>query len=269
MATSAVLHAALVIFLAFFYEYAPSATPITEITMLTPEDLEPPAPVPPATQEASQPAPAPAEPPPAKPSPEPAPARPAPAARQTPPPSPAKSRAPAAAKATVVAKAPAATPPPRVERGRARAQEVASVVRAGDMLKGIDAMVGDLPGNAASAKNEAGKQRALVQSEARAAAGRARALAGSAAGEVGGDALERTTRRAKGRADGATLAREPVAIGNLETVGPGGGAAGSGAADGRSGGGARTSESLMAVVHRYAGGIKNCYDPSRWRRSGR
>jgi len=252
MAASVVLHASLIVLLAFIHEHAPSATPITEITVLDPEDLAPPPPVAVATTP-------PATTPPAVTK---APSIPTGTTSEKPSAPPAAPRRPRSP-----ANAPAATPavaaaPRPSERGRARAREVASAVRAGDMLKGIDAMVGVAGRNATGSKTGSANRTALAQSEARAAAVRAGALAGAAGGETGRDALERTTRGAGGHAESAPLARDQVVIGELEAIGSGGRgeAGGGGDGGGQPGNSARTTESLMAVVHRYAGGIKYCYD---------
>jgi outer membrane biosynthesis protein TonB len=135
------------------------------------------------------------------------------------------------------------------EKGAARAQQVAAALSAGGMLQSIDSMldgVQPVRRGAGSGRAQAAMQRAEGE--------RRQALEQASRAESGGDAIASAAGAAGGHIDGGTLASATVDVGDLATVGGGSGAGGAGLPE------ARTPESLMAVVHRYAGGIKYCYD---------
>ncbi len=226
MALSLVIHAAVSSWLVFFAPATPEREPIAEIEMLAPADLLP------------EPASAPAV----------AASRPragAPAASVSPadPARVAASPAPASA--------PSAPPPPSGARGRARAAEVAGAVGSGNLLGDIDAVmagIGSAPlGTAAAGDGGADAHRAAAATLA-AGAGRESGAAGIAAAAASAGSGLSTGPLAR-----SAVAIEEVAFGS-------GGDGGSGTGDGESGSGDRTTASLMAVVHRYASGIKYCYD---------
>jgi TonB family protein len=138
--------------------------------------------------------------------------------------------------------------------GRERAEVVASAVQAGNMLSGIDALVDGLRGVAPTpAGGRGSRDRAAIDPGAQAAA-RAKTLSTAAGGETGNEAIAAATSSAGSRIGSAPLSRAAVRVEELATVGTPGSAGGGGSSSQRS------SQSLMTVVHRYAGGIKYCYD---------
>jgi len=243
MVVSAVCHVLIMAWLVL----APPATthrdPVTDIEVLSQADLRPPEP-PPVVEEvepesqgveqevASAPAPAPAP-------------------RHEAP-------APAAAPSQQVASAP--PPPPRGAAGRAAAAQVSQAVQDGNLLGDLDQMMGGIK-HAAPAPPGAGKAIDVGPSRA------ARAALSSAAGRESGSGAVGAAAAGVGNGSGigsgdlsrASVGVEAIALSGAGTGGAGGGsdAAGAGSPDGSD---TRSTAALMAVVHRYAGGIKYCYD---------
>jgi outer membrane biosynthesis protein TonB len=246
MVVSAVCHVLIMAWLVL----APPATthrdPVTDIEVLSQADLRPPEPPPVVEEEepqgpgaeqevASAPAPAPA-----------------PAPRVEAP-------APAAAPPQQVASAP--PPPPKGAAGRAAAAQVSQAVQNGNLLGDLDQMIGGIE-NSAPAPKGAGRGAEGGSSKA------AMAALSSAAGRESGSGAIGQAAAGVGTGNGigsGTLSRssvgiEAIALGGAGTGGAGGGggdAAGAGSPDGSD---TRSTAALMAVVHRYAGGIKYCYD---------
>jgi len=246
MVVSAVCH---VVIMAWLVLAPPAMThrdPVTDIEVLSQADLRPPEP-PPVVEEvepqgagqeqevASAPAPAPA-----------------PAPRNEAP-------APAAAPAPQVASAP--PPPPSGAAGRAAAAQVSQAVQQGNLLADVDQMMGGIQNSAPAPKNAApGAERGSSKAAMAAlstAAGResgSGAVGAAAAGVGSGSGI------GSGDRSRASVGVEAIALSGAGTGGAGGGggdAAGAGSPDGSD---TRSTAALMAVVHRYAGGIKYCYD---------
>jgi outer membrane biosynthesis protein TonB len=229
MALSLMVHAVISGWLVFFAPATPEREPIAEIELLAPADLLPEAAPAPAVT-ASRPRGA------------------APAAAGVQPAAPER----VASHPAPVSK-PVAAPPPSGTRGRARAAEVAGAVAAGNLLDEIDAVMAGGGRAPAGAANAAGDEAAALRAGAA-------TLAAGAGRESGAAGIAAAAASANHGLSSGGLARAAVAI---EEVALGGGSGTAiGADDEAAGSGDRTSASLMAVVHRYAGGIKYCYDRS-------
>jgi periplasmic protein TonB len=259
MAVSTGVHVLIVAWLVLFPP-APREhwDPVTEIAVINHEDLLAPEPEPlPATPEEA----APAGPESVDPEPAPGPVEPAPAPDPEPAPAPRMAHR---AEAGPAAPAPPPPPPaPRVEsgaRGRARAAEVAEAVQAGDLLRGVDNMMDGIKTTAPAGTST----RRGTATTTRAASA---ALSSAAGRESGADQVGQAAAGAGQGIGAGALTRSSVMV---EDIALGGGGGGGGGGTGTGGGGgaggsgdagdSRSIASLMAVVHRYAGGIKYCYD---------
>jgi TonB family protein len=244
---SAIVHAALLVWLALGGGAGDGPPVITEVTWLDPKDLEPKSsPVPKAPETAVPPVVATpkATPPVAKPTP------PKPAPKPVPKVPEAKATVRDRAGESGVAPAPA---PPRGERGRAEgarvAREVAQTAQNVDRL--LSGIGGTLPAPASGGGAGGGRRNgdAFAVAGGRGAGGGPAtegALRGSGLGAVGAGG------GAGGSGAGRGVQRTAVAIADdgVETGGDGAAASG------------RDSRSLMATVQRYVAGIKFCYDNS-------
>lgn len=242
MVVSAVFH---VVIMAWLVLAPPAVThrdPVTDIEVLSQADLRPPEP-PPVVEEpqgpgqeqevASAPAPAPRA--------------------QAPAP------APAAPSAPQVASAP--PPPPKGAAGRAAAAQVTKAVQDGNLLGDLDQMMGGIEKSAPAPK---GAGRGAEQGSSRAAM----AALSSAAGRESGSGAIGQAAAGVGSGNGigsGNLSRSSVGVEGIVLSGAGTGGAGGGGGDAAGAGSpdgsdTRSTAALMAVVHRYAGGIKYCYD---------
>jgi hypothetical protein len=243
MVVSAVFH---VVIMAWLVLAPPAMThrdPVTDIEVLSQADLRPPEP-PPVVEEpqgagqeqevASAPAPAPA----------PRNEAPAPAA---------------APSAPQVASAP--PPPPRGSAGRAAAAQVSKAVQDGNLLGDLDQMMGGIK-QAAPAPPGAGKAIDVGPSRAAMAALSSAAGRESGSGAVGAAAAGVGNGSGIGSGDlsRASVGVEAIALSGAGTGGTGGGGGDQAGAGNPDGSDTRSTAALMAVVHRYAGGIKYCYD---------
>jgi len=166
---------------------------------------------------------------------------------------------PAAPSAPQVASAP--PPPPKGAAGRAAAAQVSRAVQDGNLLGDLDQMMGEIE-HATPAPPGAGPAVHVGPSRA------AKAALASAAGRESGSGAVNQAAAGVGNGSGigsgdlsrASVGVEAIALSGAGTGGAGGGggdAAGAGSPDGSD---TRSTAALMAVVHRYAGGIKYCYD---------